>query len=49
MGRLSGKVAIVTGGARGQGASHVRVMVREGAKVVLTDLLAEQGDRKSVV
>jgi 3alpha(or 20beta)-hydroxysteroid dehydrogenase len=44
MGRLSGKVAIVTGGARGQGASHVRVMVREGAKVVLTDLLAEQGE-----
>jgi 3alpha(or 20beta)-hydroxysteroid dehydrogenase len=41
---LSGKVAIVTGGARGQGASHVRVMVREGAKVVLTDLLAEQGE-----
>jgi 3alpha(or 20beta)-hydroxysteroid dehydrogenase len=44
MGRLSGKVAIVTGGARGQGASHVRVMVREGAKVVLTDLLVEQGE-----
>jgi 3alpha(or 20beta)-hydroxysteroid dehydrogenase len=45
MGRLSGKVAIVTGGARGQGASHVRVMVREGAKVVLTDLLVEQGEQ----
>jgi 3alpha(or 20beta)-hydroxysteroid dehydrogenase len=44
MGRLSGKVVIVTGGARGQGASHVRVMVREGAKVVLTDLLVEQGE-----
>jgi 3alpha(or 20beta)-hydroxysteroid dehydrogenase len=44
MGRLSGKVAIVTGGARGQGASHVRAMVREGAKVVLTDLLVEQGE-----
>jgi 3alpha(or 20beta)-hydroxysteroid dehydrogenase len=44
MGRLSGKVAIVTGGARGQGASHARAMVKAGAKVVLTDLLAEQGE-----
>ena len=43
-GRLSGKVAIVTGGARGQGASHARVMVREGAKVALTDLRTELGE-----
>jgi 3alpha(or 20beta)-hydroxysteroid dehydrogenase len=44
-GRLAGKIAIVTGGARGQGASHARVMVGEGAKVVLTDLRAELGEQ----
>ena len=44
-GRLAGKIAIVTGGARGQGASHARAMVGEGAKVVLTDLRAELGEQ----
>ena len=43
-GKLSGKVAIVTGGSRGQGASHARAMVSEGAKVVLTDVRVEQGE-----
>ena len=43
-GRLTGKVAIVTGGARGQGASHVRTLAREGAKVALTDVLVELGE-----
>jgi 3alpha(or 20beta)-hydroxysteroid dehydrogenase len=43
-GKLSGKVAIVTGGSRGQGASHVRAMVREGAKVALTDVRVELGE-----
>jgi len=43
-GRLSGKVAIITGGARGQGAAHARAMVREGAKVALTDLRVELGE-----
>lgn len=43
MGRLSGKVAIVTGAARGMGASHARIFVREGATVILTDLNAEGG------
>jgi len=43
MGRLANKVAIVTGGARGMGASHARRFVEEGAKVVITDLNAEAG------
>lgn len=43
MNKLEGKVAIVTGGARGMGESHVRKFVDEGAKVVLTDLNEEGG------
>lgn len=39
MGRLEGKVAIVTGAARGNGEGTARVMAREGAAVVLTDVL----------
>jgi len=39
MGRLEGKVAMVTGAARGNGEGAVRVMAREGATVVLTDVL----------
>src|SRR4051812_47184695 len=42
-GRLQGKIAIVTGGARGQGASHGELMAREGAKVVLADVLDQDG------
>ena len=37
MGRLENKVAIVTGGAQGQGAGIVRAFVAEGAKVVIAD------------
>lgn len=43
MGRLAGKVAIITGGARGMGEAHVRKFVSEGAKVVFTDLNEEGG------
>jgi 3alpha(or 20beta)-hydroxysteroid dehydrogenase len=43
MGRLSGKVAIITGAARGMGASHARVFAREGARLVLTDRNAADG------
>jgi len=38
MGRVEGKVAIVTGGASGLGAASVELLIREGAKVVLTDI-----------
>ncbi|HET6525156.1 glucose 1-dehydrogenase [Sphingopyxis sp.] len=43
MGRLDGKVAIITGAARGMGESHARIFAREGAKLVLTDLRADMG------
>ncbi|OBJ96291.1 3-alpha-hydroxysteroid dehydrogenase [Mycolicibacterium fortuitum] len=42
---LSGKVAIITGAARGQGAAEARLFAELGARVVLTDLLAEEGER----
>ncbi|AXF55606.1 glucose 1-dehydrogenase [Salicibibacter kimchii] len=44
MGKLEGKVAIITGGSRGQGAAHVRKFVEEGAKVIFTDILEEEGE-----
>lgn len=45
MGELDGKVALVTGGARGQGAAEAAFFVREGATVVITDVLDEAGER----
>ena len=42
-GRLDGKVAIVSGGARGQGAAEARLFAAEGAKVVLGDVLDDEG------
>lgn len=43
MGRLTGKVAIITGAAQGMGAAHARAFVKEGAKTVLTDVNAAAG------
>jgi 3alpha(or 20beta)-hydroxysteroid dehydrogenase len=43
-GRLAGKVAIVTGGARGQGAAEAALFVAEGAAVVVTDVLVGAGE-----
>src|SRR5437868_1318337 len=45
MGRLDGKVAIVTGAARGQGEAEARLFAREGAKVVLGDVLDDLGKK----
>ena len=44
MGRLDGKVAIVTGAARGQGETEARLFAREGASVVLCDVLDDEGE-----
>lgn len=43
MGRLNDKVAIISGAARGMGASHARIFAREGAKLVITDRNADGG------
>ena len=41
--RLAGKVAIISGAASGMGAATARLFSREGAKIVIADLLDEQG------
>jgi 3alpha(or 20beta)-hydroxysteroid dehydrogenase len=43
MGRLDGRVAVITGGARGQGAAEGALFVSEGATVYLTDVLDDDG------
>jgi NAD(P)-dependent dehydrogenase (short-subunit alcohol dehydrogenase family) len=45
MARLAGKVALISGGARGQGAAETRLFVREGAAVVFGDVLDDDGKK----
>lgn len=47
VGKLDGRVALVTGGARGQGAAEAALFAREGAAVVVSDVLDEDGERSA--
>ena len=42
--RLEGKVAVISGAARGQGETEARLFAREGASVVLGDILESEGE-----
>jgi len=41
---MTGKVAIVTGGARGIGSATVRLFVQEGARVLIADIQDQKGE-----
>ncbi len=45
MARLEGKIAIITGAARGMGESTARLFIREGAKVILGDIMDDAGEQ----
>ncbi|CAJ1496170.1 glucose 1-dehydrogenase [[Mycobacterium] holstebronense] len=45
MGRVEGKVALISGGARGMGAAHTRALAAEGAKIVIADVLEDEGSK----
>jgi 3alpha(or 20beta)-hydroxysteroid dehydrogenase len=42
--RMSGKVVLISGGARGQGAAHARLLASEGAHVIIGDVLDDAGE-----
>ncbi|WP_328554947.1 SDR family NAD(P)-dependent oxidoreductase [Streptomyces sp. NBC_00358] len=44
MGKLDGRVVLITGAARGQGGQEARLFVEEGARVVVADVLDDQGE-----
>jgi len=45
VGKLDGRIALITGGARGQGAAEAQLFASEGAEVVLTDVLDADGEK----
>ncbi|MGF9649159.1 glucose 1-dehydrogenase [Pseudarthrobacter oxydans] len=45
MNRVEGKVAIITGAARGQGEAHTRLLAAEGSAVLMADVLDESGEK----